>query len=118
MDFGEKSREKSGKKWSFLTPVFWPFHRCETGKRGYGVKFQVSQIKNGWPFLIESIKNRNGYMWRDREGNLVVVGIMVKNVYDESCIRKTVESGQNRRTEKREIIMLEEFTAVQEIVMK
>ena len=60
--FGEKSRGKSGKKWPFLTPVFWPFHRCETGKRGYGVKFQVSQIKNGWPFLIESIKNRNGYM--------------------------------------------------------
>ena len=45
--FGEKSREKSGEKWPFLTPIFLPFHRCETGKRGYGVKFQVSQIKNG-----------------------------------------------------------------------
>ncbi|WP_321010147.1 hypothetical protein [Hungatella effluvii] len=60
--FGEKTRKKSGKKWPFLTPIFWPFHRCETGERGYGVKFQVSQIKNGWPFLIEGIKNRNGYM--------------------------------------------------------
>ena len=43
--FGEKSRKKSGKKWPFLTSIFWPFHRCETGKRGYEVKFQVSQIK-------------------------------------------------------------------------
>jgi len=49
--FGEKSRGKSGKKWPFLTPVFWPFHRCETGKRGYGVKFQVSQIKKWRAFF-------------------------------------------------------------------
>lgn len=49
---------------------------------------------------------------------MVVVGIMVADIYDESCIRKTVESGQNRRTEKREIITLEEFAAVQEIIMK
>ena len=49
--FGEKSREKSGKKWPFLAPIFWPFHRCETGKRGYGVKFQVSQIKKWRAFF-------------------------------------------------------------------
>jgi len=54
--FGKKSRKKSGKKWPFLTSIFWSFHRCETGKRGYGVKIQVSQIKNGWPFLIEHQK--------------------------------------------------------------
>ena len=49
--FGEKSREKSGEKWPFLTPIFLPFHRCETGKRGYGVKFQVSQIKKWRAFF-------------------------------------------------------------------
>jgi hypothetical protein len=49
--FGEKSRKKSGKKWPFLTSIFWPFHRCETGKRGYGVKFQVSQIKKWRAFF-------------------------------------------------------------------
>ena len=43
----KKTRKKSAPKWTFLTPIFWPFHRCEMGKRGYGVKFQVSQIKNG-----------------------------------------------------------------------
>jgi hypothetical protein len=52
--FGEKSRKKSGKKWPFLTPIFWPFHRCETGKRGYGVKFQVSQIKKWLAFFYRS----------------------------------------------------------------
>ena len=46
MVFGEKSRGKSGKKWPFLTPVFWPFHRCETGKRGYGVKFQMTMSRS------------------------------------------------------------------------
>ncbi|MEQ2594402.1 hypothetical protein AAAU22_01775 [[Clostridium] symbiosum] len=61
MVFGEKSRKKSGKKWPFLTPIFWPFHRCETGKRGYGVKFQVSQIKNGWPFLIDKKKKKEEF---------------------------------------------------------
>ena len=55
MVFDEKSRKKSGKKWPFLTPIFWPFHRCETGKRGYGVKFQVSQIKKWLAFLIDRV---------------------------------------------------------------
>ena len=49
--FGEKSREKSGKKGPLLTPIFLPFHRCETGKRGYGVKIQVSQIGKGLAFF-------------------------------------------------------------------
>ena len=44
--FGEKSRKKSGKKWPFLTSIFWPFHRCETGKRGYGVKFQMTMSRS------------------------------------------------------------------------
>jgi len=47
----KKSRKKSAKKWTFLPPIFWPFHRCETGKRGYGVKIQVSQIKKWLAFL-------------------------------------------------------------------
>lgn len=34
-----------------LTPIFWPFHRCEMGKRGYGVKFQVSQIEKWLAFF-------------------------------------------------------------------
>ena len=57
--FGEKSRKKSGKKWPFLTSIFWPFHRCETGKRGYRVKFQVSQIKNGWPFIDDNKQEKS-----------------------------------------------------------
>ena len=66
--FGEKSREKSGKKWPFLTPVFWPFHRRETGKRGYGVKFQVSQIKKWLAFLIEYQKIETAICERTERG--------------------------------------------------
>ena len=47
----KKTRKKSAPKWTFLTPIFWPFHRCETGKRGYEVKIQVSQIKKWLAFL-------------------------------------------------------------------
>lgn len=39
--------------------VFLPFHRCETGKRGYRVKFQVSQIKNGWPFIDDNKQEKS-----------------------------------------------------------
>ena len=47
----KKTRKKSAPKWTFLTPIFWPFHRCETGKRGYKVKIQVSQIKKWLAFF-------------------------------------------------------------------
>ncbi len=69
--FGEKSRKKSGKKWPFLTPIFWPFHRCETSKRGYGVKFQVSQIKK-WLAFFNRVSKIESAMRRDREGKLNV----------------------------------------------
>ena len=45
-------------------------------------------------------------------------GIMVSDAYEEIHTRKAVESGQNGRIEKREIITPEEFAAVQAIIMK
>ena len=47
----QKIEKKPTPKWTFLTPIFWSFHRCETGKRGYGVKIQVSQIKKWLAFF-------------------------------------------------------------------
>lgn len=52
--FGEKSRKKSGKKWPFLTPVFWPFHRWEGEIQG------IDGIINVYPFLhIDSFAIQN-----------------------------------------------------------
>ena len=64
----KKTRKKSAPKWTFLTPIFWPFHRCETGKRGYGVKFQVSQIKKWLAFLIEYQKIETAICERTERG--------------------------------------------------
>ena len=50
MVFG-KIQEKIGQKMADFDPDFLAFHRCETGKRGYGVKFQVSQIKKWLAFF-------------------------------------------------------------------
>ena len=43
---------------------------------------------------------------------------MVSDAYEEIHTRTAVESGQNGRIEKREIITPEEFAAVQAIIMK
>ena len=67
----KKTRKKSAPKWTFLTPIFWPFHRCETSKRGYGVKFQVSQIKK-WLAFFNRVSKIESAMRRDREGKLNV----------------------------------------------
>ena len=64
----KKTRKKSAPKWTFLTPIFWPFHRCETGKRGYEVKFQVSQIKKWLAFLIEYQKIETAICERTERG--------------------------------------------------
>ena len=64
----KKTRKKSAPKWTFLTPIFWPFHRCETGKRGYEVKIQVSQIKKWLAFLIEYQKIETAICERTERG--------------------------------------------------
>ena len=64
----KKTRKKSAPKWTFLTPIFWPFHRCETGNRGYEVKIQVSQIKKWLAFLIEYQKIETAICERTERG--------------------------------------------------
>ena len=64
----KKTRKKSAPKWTFLTPIFWPFHRCETGKRGYKVKIQVSQIKKWLAFFIEYQKIESAICERTERG--------------------------------------------------
>lgn len=63
---------------------------------------------------------------RDKEipyGYQMIDGRLIENsaesnAYEEIHTRKMVESGQNVRIEKREIITPEEFVAVQAIIMK
>ena len=65
----KKTRKKSAPKWTFLTPIFWPFHRCETGKRGYGVKFQVSQEseEEGTGSFVFTEKKEEGHPYGEME---------------------------------------------------
>ena len=52
-----------------MTPIFWPFHRCETGKRGYGVKFQVSQEseEEGTGSFVFTEKKEEGHPYGEME---------------------------------------------------
>lgn len=63
--------------------VFWPFHRCETGKRGYGVKEadyqKIAEAVNGYLSLFQSEELVQGQKEGESQGQ-VQAGALPGNI--------------------------------------
>lgn len=64
--------------------VFWPFHRCETGKRGYGVKEayyqKIAEAVNGYLSLFQSEELVQGQKEGESQGQEVQAGALPGNI--------------------------------------